>query len=125
MTPTSVRETRRLPSDTLRWVCDPTELGFETTSDLPTEATIVGQARGIRAIQFGLEIDQPGYNVFVSGPPGTGRSTYAHGEVQRLARIDRTSRQLARRGSETYQHLRSAIRTRESERRVLPWRSSG
>jgi lon-related putative ATP-dependent protease len=85
MNPTSVRESRRLAPDALRWTCDPNELGFKATSDLPTESTIVGQARGIRALQFGLEIDQPGYNIFVSGPPGTGRSTYARGEVERLA----------------------------------------
>ena len=85
MMPTSARVARRLPPDALRWVCDPTELGFKSTSDLPTEATVVGQARGIRALQFGLEINQPGYNIFVSGPSGTGRSTYARGEVERLA----------------------------------------
>jgi predicted ATP-dependent protease len=85
MTPASARESCWLAPDTLRWVCDPTELGFKATSDLPTEATIVGQARGIRALQFGLAIDQTGYNIFVSGPPGTGRSTYTRGEVERLA----------------------------------------
>jgi lon-related putative ATP-dependent protease len=86
MTPTSARENRRLSADALRWVCDPKDLGFKTTSDLPTEATIVGQERGRHALQFGLGIDQRGYNIFVSGPPGTGRSTYSRGEVDRLAR---------------------------------------
>jgi len=85
MTPTSVRENRLLPADTLRWVCNPADLGFKATSDLPTETTIVGQERGRHALQFGLGIDQRGYNIFVSGPTGTGRTTYARGEVDRLA----------------------------------------
>ncbi len=85
MTPTSARDDRRLTPEALRWVCDPAGLGFTTTADLPKEAAIVGQARGVHALQFGLEIVQPGYNIFVSGPPGTGRNTYARGEVERAA----------------------------------------
>ncbi|HKV45579.1 MAG TPA: ATP-binding protein [bacterium] len=84
MTPTT-REQRRLPAEALRWTCDPTPLGFKTTADLPPESAIVGQVRGVHALQFGLGIDQPGYNIFVSGPSGTGRNTYARGEVERAA----------------------------------------
>ena len=86
MTPPSARDTQRLLPTALRWTCDPAELEFKTTGDLPTEAAIVGQARGVHALQFGLGIDQQGYNIFVSGPPGTGRSSYARLEIERLAR---------------------------------------
>ena len=85
MTPPSARDTQRLLPTALRWTCDPAELEFKTTGDLPTEAAIVGQARGVHALQFGLGIDQQGYNIFVSGPPGTGRSSYARLEIERLA----------------------------------------
>ena len=84
MTP-STKDDRRLPPETLRWTCDPADLGFTTTADLPQQAAIVGQARGVHALQFGLGIGQHGYNVFVSGPPGTGRSSYARLEVERIA----------------------------------------
>ncbi|HEX9245707.1 MAG TPA: ATP-binding protein [bacterium] len=76
---------RRLPPEALRWTCDPADLAFTTTADLPRQAAIVGQARGVHALQFGLGIDQHGYNVFVSGPPGTGRNSYARLEVERIA----------------------------------------
>jgi lon-related putative ATP-dependent protease len=79
------REHLRVPAEALRWTCDLTSLGFATTADLPRESAIVGQVRGVRALQFGLGIDQPGYNIFVSGAPGTGRSTYTRGEVERVA----------------------------------------
>jgi predicted ATP-dependent protease len=82
----SLRDARRLPPETLRWTCDPAGLDFGSTAELPADAQIIGQARAVRALQFGLAIDQTGYNIFVSGPPGTGRSTYTRAEVERLAR---------------------------------------
>jgi predicted ATP-dependent protease len=45
----------------------------------------VGQARAVHALEFGLTVNQPGYNVFVSGPPGTGRSTYTRDKVEESA----------------------------------------
>ncbi|MFX0163414.1 MAG: AAA family ATPase, partial [Candidatus Hodarchaeota archaeon] len=36
---------------------------------------IVGQDRALKALKFGLEIKRPGFNVYVSGIPGTGRKT--------------------------------------------------
>jgi predicted ATP-dependent protease len=81
----SSRDSRRLPPEALRWVCDPAGLGFATTAELPPTTEIVGQSRGVHALQFGLGIDQQGYNIFVSGPSGTGRSTYARSEVERAA----------------------------------------
>lgn len=59
----------------LRRVCDPNSFNFETTADLPIESDIVGQPRGTRAIEFGIDIDSPGYNIFVLGEEGTGRTT--------------------------------------------------
>ncbi len=86
MMPTSLRDARRLSPEALRWTCDPAGLDFSSTAELPQDAQIIGQARAVRALEFGLAIDQAGYNIFVSGPPGTGRSTYARAEVERLAR---------------------------------------
>lgn len=36
---------------------------------------IIGQPRAVQALQMGLEIRAKGYNVFVSGLPGTGKRT--------------------------------------------------
>ena len=35
----------------------------------------VGQPRALDAIEFGLEVETRGFNLFVSGPPGSGRLT--------------------------------------------------
>jgi len=79
------RERLRLPVESLRWRCDPAALPFETTAELKPEETVVGQQRAVRALDFGLTVMQPGYNVFVSGPVGTGRTTYTHKKISDLA----------------------------------------
>jgi ATP-dependent Lon protease len=64
-----------LPSETLRWRCDPASLEFESTAELEPVAGIVGQPSAVDALQFGIETDAPGQNVFVRGLVGTGRMT--------------------------------------------------
>jgi lon-related putative ATP-dependent protease len=48
-------------------------LGCSTSKEAKPLETIIGQDRAIRALQFGLEIKEFGFNIFVSGLPGTGR----------------------------------------------------
>jgi len=80
------RNRYRLSADQLRWVCDPRTFSFQTTADLAgTEAVIVGQDRAVRALDLGLTLRQPGYNMFIAGPVGTGRTTYARKEVSAAA----------------------------------------
>ncbi len=86
MCASSLGDERRLSPQALRWTCDPAQLGFTTTAELPDDEKIIGQDRAVRALQFGLGVDQSGYNVFVSGVPGTGRSTYARTEVEQAAK---------------------------------------
>lgn len=64
-----------VPVPKLRWRCDPDALGFETTDQLQVCTHIVGQRRAVDALRLGLEIQGAGYNIFVSGPVGTGRTT--------------------------------------------------
>jgi ATP-dependent Lon protease len=59
----------------LRWRCNPDRLGYETTDEVPCCTDIIGQDRAVEAIRLGLEIDSPGYNIYVSGLTGTGKST--------------------------------------------------
>lgn len=47
----------------------------EKDAPLPPATVLIGQPRAIRALELGTAIDAPGYNIFVSGPPGTGRQT--------------------------------------------------
>ncbi|UCH85519.1 MAG: AAA family ATPase [Candidatus Latescibacterota bacterium] len=59
----------------LRWRCSPNSLGFESTAEIPCCQDIIGQDRALAAIRLGLEIESPGYNVYVSGLTGTGKTT--------------------------------------------------
>ena len=64
-----------LGSELLRPTCDPMSLGFQTTDELESIDTLIGQDRALRALRFGCAIDRPGYNLFALGPAGTGRHT--------------------------------------------------
>jgi ATP-dependent Lon protease len=61
--------------DQLCWQCTLGELKFDTTDDLPVTSGIIGQPRAVDALNMALEIESVGYNVFVSGRVGTGRTT--------------------------------------------------
>ena len=60
--------------------CDPEQFAFQTTAELTASTDIVGQARAVDAVEFGIDIRRPGYNLFVLGEPGSGR----HSVVRRL-----------------------------------------
>jgi lon-related putative ATP-dependent protease len=53
--------------------CSPSQFGFETTEELEDLKEIPGQSRAVEAMQFGMGIDQDGYNIFALGPAGTGK----------------------------------------------------
>ena len=64
-----------VPPEKLRWDCDPSIFSFKTTADIAPLRGIIEQERPIRAIRFGLDIASPGYNIYVSGLTGTGKTT--------------------------------------------------
>jgi ATP-dependent Lon protease len=66
---------RPLPVDKLRWQCDPKSLKVKSTDELKPSWEIVGQERALRSLRVGLEMRHFGYNIFVSGLSGTGRTT--------------------------------------------------
>lgn len=51
-------------------------LDFKTTKDLEPLRGIIGQQRGVEALEFGLKIKKRGYNIYVSGSSGTGRTSF-------------------------------------------------
>ena len=53
------------------------QFDFVTTADLEPLAGVLGQARAVQALQFGISMQRHGYNVFVMGESGSGRFSYA------------------------------------------------
>ena len=70
------RSNELLPKD-LKDICNPNLFKFETTKELvDTNDLIYGQERGIRALDFGVGIDVKGYNLYLEGPSGVGKTMY-------------------------------------------------
>ena len=59
----------------LTGTCDAEDLPFETTEDLQSLEGIIGQKRGADALTFGLKIKKRGYNIYVAGTSGVGKTT--------------------------------------------------
>jgi len=68
---------QQLPVEKLRKKTDIDSLGFSTTEEISKLNEFVGQKRAVSAISFGLEVESKGYNIFVLGNPGSGRTTYS------------------------------------------------
>ncbi len=66
---------RELKPEELRRTVDPAQLHFQSTADLEPVIGVIGQPRAVEAVDFGVSIASPGYNMFALGPSGTGRTT--------------------------------------------------
>ncbi|HEX8752844.1 MAG TPA: ATP-binding protein [Solirubrobacterales bacterium] len=75
----------RLSPEQLRRRCDPDRLGFETTAEVEPLAETLGQPRALNALDFGLEMEAPGYHVFATGAIGTGRRSTLEALLRRRA----------------------------------------
>ncbi len=75
-----------LSSEALHSTCDPAQLGFDTTAELPALGGMVGQADALAALEFGVTINAHGYNIFVLGEPGSGRMSIVRQALEARAR---------------------------------------
>lgn len=66
-------EQTKLKWQQVRWQCDAKKLGFKTTEEIKPVEVIVGQDDALDALQFAIECDAYGQNVYVRGLSGTGR----------------------------------------------------
>ncbi len=64
-----------LSIDDLYRNCDPNSLECNTSEEAPELDTIIGQDRAVRSLQFGLDIKEKGFNIYLAGVHGTGRTT--------------------------------------------------
>ena len=59
----------------LRSFCAQAEFDFKTTNDISDFEGMVGQERAIEALSFAVEMDRPGYNMYLMGSTGIGKHT--------------------------------------------------
>jgi predicted ATP-dependent protease len=85
-----VQDECRLSIEQLRWTCDPEQFDFTTTADLPELVDAVGQERALRSIEFGLGVNDTGFNLYISGQTGTGRTSTIRNLLRQRAKGEPT-----------------------------------
>ena len=73
-------------------ICDPEIFKFNTTDELDTSDLIYGQDRGIKALQFGLSVDVKGYNLYLEGPTGVGKTMYTKNYLDQISKKRKSSK---------------------------------
>jgi lon-related putative ATP-dependent protease len=76
---------KELTVDQLRLICKPDEIPFRTTAEVPPLEGMIGQERAVKATAFGLRIKKHGYNIFMTGLTGTGKSSYAQSIIEKMS----------------------------------------
>jgi lon-related putative ATP-dependent protease len=74
-----------LPIKDYRALYDQALVEISSTDVLEPSEEIIGQERAQKALRFGLEIQEKGFNVYVAGIPGTGRRTAVRNFLYELA----------------------------------------
>ena len=69
----------------LKMTCNTSQFKFETTKDLEPIESGIGQERGIKALEFGLEVNVKGYNLYLEGPTGVGKTMYTKNYLKKIA----------------------------------------
>ena len=70
----------------LKLTCDSKIFDFTTTDELEPIITGIGQERGIKALEFGLNVDSNGYNLYIEGPYGVGKTSYTKNALQTISK---------------------------------------
>lgn len=78
---------KSLGSKMLRRKCDPSVFKFSDISEIVPSRELIGQKRASEAVEFGLNIQLDGYNIYMSGEPGEGKTRYALESAQRQAQF--------------------------------------
>jgi lon-related putative ATP-dependent protease len=80
-----------LPPEKLRWTLDRNEIPVVSSEECKPCEGIIGQERALKAIQVGLDIKSFGYNIFIAGMVGTGRTTTIKQLLEKLEKEEDTT----------------------------------
>ncbi len=75
-----------LDTEDYRNIYEPGKVECASTGDMRPLEEIIGQERALRALRFGLEIREPGFNVYTAGAQGTGRMRAVRSFLDELAK---------------------------------------
>ena len=70
----------------LKNICNPNIFSFETTDELEPIYSGIGQDRGIKALEFGLNVDVRGNNLYLEGPSGVGKTKYTKNYLNTISK---------------------------------------
>ncbi len=85
-----MKKTNELSYKELKMVCNPDRFEFASTAELDPIDTGIGQDRGIKALEFGLNVDVRGYNLYVEGPSGVGKTMYTRNYLDIISKKKKT-----------------------------------
>jgi len=80
----SLADKYRVGWEKTTWNRDMEAFAFKCTDELAPLDHFIGQDRAQEAIRFGLEVDKPGYNLFVTGLTGTGKTSAIKAHLQSI-----------------------------------------
>ena len=80
-----MKEKNELSYKDLKMVCNKDLFHFETTQELEPINDGIGQERGIKALEFGINVDVKGYNLYIEGPSGVGKTMYTKNYLDSIA----------------------------------------
>ena len=80
-----MKEKNELSYRDLKMICDQNMFKFETTKELEPINDGIGQERGIKALEFGINVNIKGYNLYLEGPSGVGKTMYTKNYLDSIA----------------------------------------
>ncbi len=69
----------------LKAFCSTDSFNFETTAELDSNDKGIGQDSAIRSLEFGLNVDVRGNNLYLEGPSGVGKTMYTRNYLAKLS----------------------------------------
>ena len=85
-----MKKSNELSYKDLKMICNPDLFQFETTDELEPINTGIGQDRGIKALEFGINVDIKGYNLYLEGPSGVGKTMYTKNYLDKICKKKKT-----------------------------------
>ena len=81
-----MRKIKELKYTDLKNECPINSFKFKTTNELETYNGIIGQERALEAVKTAMQIYQKGFNLYVCGNVGMGKTAYVLSVVNNLAK---------------------------------------